>query len=252
MELFNLLGKKAIITGANQGLGKGMAEALHEAGAEVVIIDINSNVFNTAKEIGKTKPNFFAIQADLSVREELYNSFEVAVEKLGGSLDIMINDAGIASRTKSEDFPTKDWDRIIEVNLSAVFLLCQLAGRIMLKQKSGKIINIASLLSFFGGYTVAAYAASKGGVAQITKALSNEWARYGININAIAPGYMNTALNENLINDPIRSKEILDRIPAGRWGLPEDMKGIAIFLSSKASDYLNGAVIPVDGGYLGR
>lgn len=252
MELFNLSGKKAVITGANQGLGKGMAEALHEAGAEVVIIDVNSNVFNTAEEIGKTKPNIFAIQADLSVREELNNSFEVAVEKLGGSLDIMINAAGIASRTKSEDFPTKDWDRVIEVNLSAVFFLCQLAGKIMLKQKSGKIINIASMLSFFGGYTVAAYAASKGGVAQITKALSNEWARYGININAIAPGYMNTSLNKNLINDPVRNKEILDRIPAGRWGLPEDMKGIAIFLSSKASDYLNGAVIPVDGGYLGR
>ena len=188
----------------------------------------------------------------MSVREELNNSFEVAVEKLGGSLDIMINAAGIASRTKSEDSPTKDWDRVIEVNLSAVFFLCQLAGKIMLKQKSGKIINIASMLSFFGGYTVAAYAASKGGVAQITKALSNEWARYGININAIAPGYMNTSLNKNLINDPVRNKEILDRIPAGRWGLPEDMKGIAIFLSSKASDYLNGAVIPVDGGYLGR
>lgn len=252
MKLFDLSGKKAIITGANQGLGKGMAEALHEVGAEVVIIDINSNVFNTAEEIGKTKPNIFAIQADLSIREELYNSFEEAVEKLRERLDIIINCAGIVSRSKSEDLPTKDWDRVIEVNLSAVFFLCQLAGRIMLKQKAGKIINIASMLSFFGGSTVAAYAASKGGIAQITKALANEWARHGININAIAPGYMNTALNENLIKDPVRSKEILDRIPAGRWGLPEDMKGIAIFLASEASDYLNGTVIPVDGGYLGR
>ena len=144
-----------------------------------------------------------------------------------------------------------DWDAVLNINLSAVFRLCQLAGRLFLKQKSGKIINIASMLSFFGGYTVPAYAASKGGVAQLTKALSNEWAGKGINVNAIAPGYMDTQMNTGLIADEARNAQITARIPARRWGTPEDMKGTAVFLASPASDYLNGAVIPVDGGYLG-
>ncbi|MEG2851833.1 MAG: SDR family oxidoreductase, partial [Hydrogenoanaerobacterium sp.] len=145
----------------------------------------------------------------------------------------------------------EDWDSVLNVNLSAVFMLCQLAGREMLKQESGKIINIASMLSFFGGYTVPAYAASKGGVAQLTKALSNEWARHGINVNAVAPGYMATSMNTKLIEDEARNVEITNRIPARRWGTPDDLKGVTVFLASSASDYLSGAVIPVDGGYLG-
>jgi 2-deoxy-D-gluconate 3-dehydrogenase len=163
-----------------------------------------------------------------------------------------VNCAGIQRRSKCEDFPIEYWDDVIEVNLTSVFELCQLAGRIMLNKGKGKIINVASMLSFFGGYTVPAYAASKGGVAQLTKALSNEWAGRGVNVNAIAPGYMATSLNTALINDPARNEKILARIPAGRWGQPEDLKGVIVFLASEFSNYINGAVIPVDGGYLGR
>ena len=173
------------------------------------------------------------------------------MDALGG-LDIIVNGAGVQRRYRSEEFPTAEWDFVINVNLNSVWKLCQLAGRHFLENGGGKIINIASMLSFLGGYTVAAYAASKGGVAQLTKALSNEWAGKNININALAPGYMATALNTAIMNDPVRSKEILDRIPARRWGRPEDMKGAVIFLASGASDYLNGAIIPVDGGFLSR
>lgn len=252
MDLFSISGKKAIVTGGCSGLGKAMATGLHDAGVEVVVIDKDDKTIENIAEIGKTNPNVYAIQADLKSREQLIKAFENALEKLGGRLDIIVNNAGTVHRDKSENFSIEEWDRVIEVNLTAVFLLCQLAGKIMLKQGIGKIINISSMLSFFGGYTVPAYSASKGGVSQITKGLSNEWAGRGININAIAPGYMNTDLNKNLINDPTRNKEILSRIPAGRWGSPDDLKGIVIFLASKASDYLNGAIIPVDGGYLGR
>jgi len=163
-----------------------------------------------------------------------------------------VNNAGVQRRNKCEDFLINDWEAVLQVNLTAVFRLCQLAGRKMLEQGGGKIINLASMLSYFGGYTVPAYAASKGGVAQLTKALSNEWAGRGIQVNAIAPGYMATDMNEALIRDEGRSREILGRIPAGRWGTPEDMKGIVVFLASGASDYISGAVIPVDGGYLGK
>ena len=174
-----------------------------------------------------------------------------AVELLGGGIDILLNNAGVQRRSHCEDFTLEDWDTVINVNLNAVFVLCQLAGRKMLEQGGGKIINLASMLTFFGGFTVPAYAASKGAVAQLTKALCNEWASKGINVNAIAPGYMDTDMNTAL-TDPTnpRYKEITDRIPAHRWGTGDDMKGAAIFLASAASDYLNGAVIPVDGGYL--
>ena len=165
----------------------------------------------------------------------------------------LVNAAGIQRRHPITQFPMEDWDTVLEVNLTATFQLCQLAGRQFIKQDSkGKIVNIASMLSFFGGFTVPAYAASKGGVAQLTKALSNEWSGKGINVNAIAPGYMATEMNTALINDEGRNKEILGRIPAHRWGAPEDMKGLAIFLASAASDYVTGAVIPVDGGYLAK
>jgi 2-deoxy-D-gluconate 3-dehydrogenase len=252
MTCFDLSGKKAIVTGGSRGLGKAMAEALCEAGAEVVIIASSASAQKAAEQLNQSGYRAYAVQADLSDREKIPSAFEKSVGLLGGRLDILVNAAGIQRRNRCEDFTLDDWDSVIRVNLSAVFQLCQLAGRIMLKQGGGKIINVASMLSFFGGFTVPAYAASKGGVAQLTKALSNEWAGRGININAVAPGYMATEMNEKLIQDKKRNAEILGRIPAGRWGTPEDMKGITVFLASSASDYLNGAVIPVDGGYLGK
>ena len=250
-DLFDLTGKKAIVTGGASGLAHGMAEGLMEAGAQVVIIDLSPRVLQVAEDFKKRDLDALGLQADLSRRKELIEAFHKAKEMLGGRIDILIPAAGIQRRHPSHEFPLSDWDDVLNVNLTAVFTLCQLAGREFLKQGSGKIINIASMLSFFGGYTVPAYAASKGGVAQLTKALSNEWASCGINVNAIAPGYMDTKMNTRLIEDSERNAQITSRIPARRWGKPEDLKGIVIFLASSASDYLSGAVIPVDGGYLG-
>lgn len=246
--LFDLTGRKAIVTGAAQGLAYSMAEGLMESGAEVAVIDISDRTVEVARDFCGRGFRCHGIQADLSRIDELEGVFSRAVDALGG-LDIIVNGAGVQRRYRSEEFPTEEWDFVINVNLNSVWKLCQLAGRHFLENGGGKIINIASMLSFLGGYTVAAYAASKGGVAQLTKALSNEWAGKNININALAPGYMATALNTAIMNDPVRSKEILDRIPARRWGQPGDMKGAVIFLASGASDYLNGAIIPVDGGF---
>lgn len=252
MELFDLTGKKALVTGGSRGLGLGMAEGLLEAGAEVIITGVSKKVLTAAADLKEKGYQVSGIRFDLSNREEIKKSFQKVMEKFEGQLDILVNNAGIQRRHKAEKFPEEDWDEVLEINLNSVFFLSQLAAKEMLKKGSGKIINVASLLSFFGGYTVPAYAASKGGVAQLTKALSNEWAARGINVNAIAPGYMDTDMNTALVNDPERNELIMSRIPAERWGKPEDMKGIVIFLASKASNYLNGTVIPVDGGYLGR
>lgn len=251
MDLFDLTGKKAIVTGAAQGLAHGVAEGLMEAGAEVVIIDISDHTEQTAKEFCDRGFKAHAVRANLGDRAQLEDAFKKALDLLGGRLDILVPAAGVQRRHKSEEFPMSDWDFVINVNLTAVFQLCQLAGQVMLKQGSGKIINFASMLAFFGGYTVPAYAASKGGIAQITKAFSNEWASRGVNVNAIAPGYMATSMNTGILQDEKRNASITARIPAGRWGTPDDLKGVVIFLASHASDYLNGAVIPVDGGYLG-
>ena len=251
-NLFDITGKKIIFTGASGGLGKGMAEGLLEAGAEVAMIGASAKCVQQAEEYRAKGWKAYGLQCDLSSRQAAEEGFGQALELLGGELDVLVNAAGIQRRHKSEEFPLEDWDAVIQVNLTVPFLLCQLAGRKMIEQgRGGKIINFASMLSFFGGFTVPAYAASKGGIAQMTKALCNEWAKYGITVNAIAPGYMDTPMNAAL-TDPAnpRFKEISDRIPAGRWGTAEDMKGIGIFLSSAASDYINGAVIPVDGGYL--
>jgi 2-deoxy-D-gluconate 3-dehydrogenase len=250
--LFNLEGKKAVVTGGSRGLGRGMAAGLAEAGAEVIITGVSERAIKTAAELREKGFQVEAVQFDLSRRDQLKESFALIMEKFEDQLDILVNNAGIQRRNRAEEFSEQDWDDVIEVNLNSVFLLSQLAAGRMLKNDGGKIINIASLLSFFGGYTVPAYAASKGGIAQLTKAFSNEWAAKGINVNAIAPGYMDTEMNTALVNDPDRNQLIMSRIPAGRWGKPEDMKGIVVFLASKASDYLNGTVIPVDGGYLGR
>lgn len=252
MELFDLKNKKAIVTGAAGGLAHGIAEGLMEAGAELVIIDISPKVAETAADFCSRGFRAHAIQANLGNREELVQAVESALELLGGRLDILVPAAGIQRRSEAVNFSQKDWDDVLNINLSSVFLLNQLAGKIMVAQGSGKIINIASMLSYFGGVTVPAYAASKGGVAQLTKALANEWASKGVNVNALAPGYMATDMNTGLLQDDKRNAEITARIPAKRWGLPRDMKGPAVFLASSASDYLNGAIIPVDGGYMVR
>ena len=251
MHPFDLTGKKAIVTGGASGLAHGVAEGLMEAGAEVVLVDISDRTEEAAKQFCARGFTAHAVRANLGNRAELEQAFAQALGLLGGRLDILIPAAGIQRRHKSEDFPMEDWDLVMNVNLGAVFQLCQLAGRVMLAQGSGKIINFASMLSYFGGYTVPAYAASKGGVAQMTKALSNEWAGRGVQVNAVAPGYMATAMNTGILQDEQRNASITARIPAGRWGTPEDIKGVAVFLSSPASDYISGAIIPVDGGYLG-
>lgn len=252
LNMFNLTGKTAIVTGGGRGLGKGIAEGLCEAGASVVLIGSSDSVIQTATEFTNKGFIAYAIKGDLSNKEAISSIFNEALSKLNGKIDILVNNAGVQRRHKCEEFPLSDWETVLQVNLNTVFMLCQLAGNKMIKQGSGKIINLASMLSFFGGYTVPAYAASKGGVAQLTKALANEWSSKNINVNAIAPGYMDTEMNVKLVNDANRNQEILNRIPAGRWGTPEDMKGLAVFLASSASNYINGAIIPVDGGYLSR
>jgi 2-deoxy-D-gluconate 3-dehydrogenase len=248
---FSIEGKKAIVTGAARGLGRGMAEGLHEAGVDLALIDVSDDIQTIAIELGSHGPSVIGVKADLSRRDDLKRGFNEAVTALGG-LDILLNNAGITRWSKAEVMSEADWDIVLEVNLNSVFLLAQLAGQQMLKQGHGKIINIASLLSFGGGYLTIGYAASKGGVGQLTKALANEWASKGINVNAIAPGYMATEMNIPLMNDPDRNKLIMDRVPAGRWGLPKDLVGALIFLSSSASDYVHGILLPVDGGFLAR
>lgn len=252
MSLFELKGRKAIVTGGSVGLGYAMVEGLHEAGAEIVIIDVMDEVTSVAEKLSKSGAKVHAVKGNLADRDSLQASFNKAVDLLGGNLDILVNNAGICKRHPAEEYPIEEWDKVIEIDLNAVFQLCQLASKIMIKQGKGKIINVASMLSYSGGILVCAYAASKGAVAQLTKALGNEWASKGINVNAVAPGYMDTRLNAALKSDSSRSEQIMERIPAGRWGSPEDLKGPVVFLASDASDYLSGAILPVDGGYLAR
>lgn len=242
MDLFDLTGKKAIVTGSCQGLGRSIAEGLAQAGASVCLMDLNPDCAAVARDMSAGGLAFEGVTADLTDRKDLERGFLEAVGKLGG-LDILVNNAGMQVRGDAEE---------IELNITAVFELSQLAARQMIPRGGGKIINVASMLSFFGGFRCSPYAASKGAVAQLTKACSNEWAGKGINVNAIAPGYMDTPLNTTIINDPERNREITLRIPAHRWGLPEDLKGTVIYLASGAADYVSGAIIPIDGGYLGR
>ena len=251
MDLFSLEGKKAIVTGAGSGLGCSIAVGLAQAKAEVAILDVMPEIGQKAEELSRQGGKFYGIQADLLNRESLRAGFETAAAKLGG-VDILVNNAGMQVRGAAEDIGISAWDRLMELNVTAVFELSQMAARVMKAGGGGKIINVASMLSFFGGYRCSPYAASKGAVAQLTKAFSNEWAGMGIQVNAIAPGYMDTPLNTAIINDPKRNEEITLRIPARRWGKPEDLIGTVIFLASPASDYVTGAAIPIDGGYLGR
>lgn len=250
-EIFSVAGKKAIVTGAGRGLGRGMADGLHQAGVELALIDVLDNIHDVADQMSSNGGKVIGIQADLSKRDELRSAFQKAVEGLGG-LDILLNNVGITRWSNAEEMSESDWDIVLEVNLNSLFFMAQLAGQYMLKQGYGKIVNIASLLSFGGGYLTVGYAASKGGVAQMTKALANEWASKGVNVNAIAPGYMATEMNLPLMDDTARNKLIMDRVPADRWGLPEDLVGALVFLASPASDYVHGILLPVDGGFLAR
>lgn len=250
MDIFNIKGKKAIVTGGSRGLGYGMAEGLLEAGCEVAIIGSSNKIIEAAADFARKGYKCYGVKADLRDRKDNHRAFDDCLKALGGDVDILVTAAGIQRRHSAEDFPIEEWDEVMNINLNSVFIMCQLAGRIMLKKGYGKIINIASMASFFGGQTVPAYSAAKGGVMQLTKEMSNDWVGRGVNINAIAPGYMATEMNSALIADDIRSKQILDRIPANRWGTGDDMKGATIFLASHASDYVSGAILPVDGGYL--
>ena len=239
LDQFKLYGRVALVTGASTGLGAAIAVALAAAGAQVC-------------RHGNTHSTPDGITGDLSKPETAKALVEQTLERFG-RLDILINNAGTIRRAPAVDYSEDDWTTVIEVNLSSVFRLSQLAGRHMIESgRGGKIVNIASLLSFQGGITVPAYAAAKGGVAQLTKALANEWAKHKINVNAIAPGYMRTNNTAALQADETRNRQILERIPAGRWGEPEDVAGAAVFLSSRASDYVNGHVLVVDGGWMGR
>ena len=247
LEQFSLAGKKAMVVGGAGDLGIAMVEAISQAGAQTVVIDFDERVFTMCENLKINGLLVSPIKADVSKIEEIEESYKAALEILGGKIDILINSAGIQRRYPSEDFPNDEWHKVIAVNLDATFFYCKYAGNTMLKNGGGKIINIASLMSFLGGITIPAYAASKGGVAQLTKALSNDWAAKGICVNAIAPGYMDTQLNTALINDKNRTDEVMTRVPMKRWGTGDDLKGLTVFLSSSASDYITGCIIPVDG-----
>lgn len=251
MNLFRLDEKTAIVTGASRGIGQAAAIGLAEAGARVAVLGHRALPQQTCNQIEQAGGQALPFQGDLSdgqFRDRVVNE----VKDRWGAIDILVNNAGTTVRTPAVDFAEGDWDRVIDVNLTSVFRMCQRVGREMLKHGSGKIINIASVQSFTGGLTIPAYAASKGGVAQITKALANEWASLNVNVNAIAPGYILTDLTRPLYEDQIRSKEIMDRIPAKRWGAPDDLKGTVVYLASPASNFVHGHILLVDGGWMAR
>lgn len=251
LDRFRLDGKSALVTGAASGLGAAIAQGLAEAGAVVACHGNRRSAEGTAELIRSAGGGAQAFAADLGEANGAAELF-AQVESAMGAPHILVNNAGMIHRAAAEEFDTVAWAQVLEVNLTSVFRLCQLAGRAMLERRAGKIINIASLLSFQGGIRVPAYAAAKGGVAQITKALANEWAGRNVQVNAIAPGYFRTTNTENLQKDEVRNRQILERIPAGRWGEPEDLAGAAVFLASAASDYVNGEVLVVDGGWMAR
>ncbi len=252
LDSFKLNGKVALVTGAGQGLGQGMALGLAEAGADVVGLDrVGSE--QTGKAVQASGRRYQQVVCNL--RTATVDEFAKIVASIVaemGHLDILVNNAGIIRRVPAIDFTETDWDDVLTINLRAAFFLSQAAARVMVPQGGGKIINIASMLSFQGGVIVPSYTAAKSGVAGITRALANEWAKHNINVNAIAPGYMATDNTSALRADPVRSTSILERIPAGRWGTPDDLKGIVVLLASSASNYMCGAIIPVDGGWLTR
>ena len=251
-ELFALENKAAVVTGASRGLGRAMALALAGAGADIVAVaSTRENAADTVTEIKSIGRRAVAAGCRQNEAAKVRRAVKECIDSYG-QVDILVNNAGTIRRAPAEEYSDEDWSAVINTNLNGVFRFCRGIGRHMLKRGRGKIINIASLLSFSGGITVPAYAASKGGVMQLTKALANEWASKGIQVNAIAPGYFATDNTEALRADATRSKEILARIPTGRWGQPEDLQGAVIFLASKASDYVSGHVLTVDGGWMAR
>ncbi len=252
LERFSLLDKTALVTGASRGLGQAIAVGLASAGADIVCTSVRPNgCEDTISMIRKTGRTANVIPADLSDRNQVLRLVD-EVQRSFPSIDILVNNAGTIRRHPAVDFPEKDWDEVLSVNLDSVFILSQRFGSGMVERKSGKIINIASLLSFSGGILVPSYTASKHAIAGLTKALANEWAQHNVQVNAIAPGYFRTDNTQKLREDPIRSKEILTRIPAQRWGEPDDIIGAAVFLASPASDYVTGHILTVDGGWMAR
>jgi 2-deoxy-D-gluconate 3-dehydrogenase len=251
LDQFKLIGKTAIVTGSNRGIGQYYALALAEAGADIIGVSYESNFEETEKMITAAGRKFKSYVCDFSDRKNLYQ-FINSVKSDFKQIDILVNNAGTILRKPISEHPDEYWDKVIEINLSAQFILTREIGKLMVERGYGKIVFIASLLSFQGGITVPGYAASKGGIKQLTMAFANEWASKGVTVNAIAPGYIATDNTKALREDAVRNKAILDRIPAGRWGTPEDLMGSVVFLCSDASNYLNGSVITVDGGWMGR
>lgn len=253
MDRFRLDGRLAVVTGASQGIGQGMALALAEAGADIVNLSRGSKAGGdtTRPLIEGLGRSYRFYPTDLGDRTNVYRSIE-AVKTEAGTPDILVNNAGVIRRKPVAEHPDELWDEVIEVNLSSQFIITREFGRDMVERGSGKVIFTASLLSFQGGITVPGYAASKSGVARLVMAFANEWASKGINVNGIAPGYVATDNTQALREDPVRSKAILERIPAGRWGTPEDFGGPCVLLASSASDYMNGSIITIDGGWMGR
>ncbi|MXP75592.1 SDR family oxidoreductase [Lachnospiraceae bacterium WCA-9-b2] len=251
-RMFDLKGKKAIVVGGAGDLGFGMLEGLVEAGAQCVVIDVDEKLKSVCEGLNSRGFRTHPVHGDISDRKQVRESYEEAMDIFGNDLDIMVNAAGIQIRHPSEEFPMEDWDKVLAVNLTGPWMYMQMAANTMIPKGYGKLVTVSSLQSIIGGVTIPAYTAAKGGLGTLIKTLSNDWAAKGLNINCIAPGYMATKLNTGLLADQKRSKEILGRIPQGRWGTGEDLKGVTVFLCSSASDYVNGITIPVDGGFLGR
>ena len=251
LDKFRLDNRIALVTGSNQGIVRAYAVALAESGADIIGVSSSNNFSETEKEVMARGRKFKSYASDFSNRESLY-SFIDSVKSDFTKIDILVNNAGTIMRKPVSEHPDEYWDKVIDVNLTAQFILTREIGKEMAARGYGKIVFVASLLSFQGGIFVPGYAASKGGVKQLTMAFANEWASKGVTVNAIAPGYISTENTKALREDPVRSRSILERIPAGRWGEPEDLMGTVVFLCSDASSYMNGSVVTVDGGWMGR
>ena len=250
-ELFNLSGRVALVTGASRGLGQAMAWGLAQAGADIACVSRSGNAEETRQLIEQAGGRFFDVTANLGDPQQRQGLVEKVVGELG-RIDILINNAGGGTRFPPEEYPEQDWREILEVHVTAAFDLSQQAAGEMMRRGRGKIINIGSVMSFEGGWHIPAYAAAKHGIAGMTKSLATAWSRSGINVNCIAPGYFETDMAGPLKNDPVRGPQILDRIPCGRWGKPDELAGLAIFLASDASNYMHGSIVPIDGGWLAR
>lgn len=251
LNLFKLTGRVALVTGATRGLGQAMAVALAEAGADIASVSRGTDSEETRSLVEAAGRRFYSISADLG--EAADRSHVIArVLELSGRIDILVNNAGITHRHAPQDYPLDDWGHLLEIHLTAAFDLSQQVAPHMLQRGRGKIINVGSIMSFQGGFNIPAYAAAKHGLAGLTKSLANAWSRQGINVNCIAPGYFETALSDSLRDDPVRGPQILDRIPCGRWGTPDELGGTVVFLASDAANYMHGSIISIDGGWMAR